>query len=351
VSALVGLAGAWLWQRSPARRVAAWVLAVVGPALVTLALIPFRSSLSLGGFLFCILLVVIAVAVTGGARPALTGAMLSVPAGTYFFASPYENLGVALRPDLLSLVAFVIAGPAAVILISKLAQLAEEQASSQRVEAALRRVATLVARGVPPAEIFSAVAGKARRLFDAHDAAVFRFVPDGGAILVTGLGPGLAETPAGARREPDDISATTAVWRTGRPVRVDEDAWSTASGPFADFVRTLGLSSVVASPIIVQGRRWGALVVSMTGKAPPPDTEERPAFFTELVGTAVANAESLAELTASRARVVATADETRRRIERDLHDGAQQRLVSLALALQAAQAAVPPQAGELGGRG
>jgi len=157
---------------------------------------------------------------------------------------------------------------------------------------------------------------------------------------------GLAGAPAGARREPDDFSATTAVWRTGRPARVDEDAWSTASGPFADFLRTLGLSSVVASPITVQDRLWGALAVTMTRNTPPPDTEARLAFFTELVGTAISNAENLAELTASRARIVATADETRRKIERDLHDGAQQRLVSLALALRAAQMAVP-QSGEL----
>ncbi|HYZ56794.1 MAG TPA: DUF4118 domain-containing protein, partial [Streptosporangiaceae bacterium] len=348
MSALGGLAGAWLWRRSPARRVAAWVLAVVGPALVTLALTPFRLSLSLGGFLFCMLLVVIAVAVIGGARPALTGVVLGVLWGEFFYAFPHGNPGVMLGLDLVSLIAFAIAGPAAGILIAQLAQLAQEQASSRRVEAALRRVATLVARGVPPAEIFSAVAGEARRLFDACDAAVFRFEPDGGAILVAGQGPGLAKTPAGARREPDDISVTTAVWRTGRSVRMDEDAWSTASGPFADLVRTLGLSSVVASPIIVQGRRWGALVVSVTRKAPPPDTEKRLASFTELVATAVSNAENLAELTASRARIVATADETRRKIERDLHDGAQQRLVSLSLALRAAQTAVPPQLGELG---
>ncbi len=78
-------------------------------------------------------------------------------------------------------------------------------------------------------------------------------------------------------------------------------------------------------------------------------TEARLASLTELVATAIANAENLAQLTASRARVVVAADETRRRIERDLHDGAQQRLVSLALALQAAQVAVPPQLGELAG--
>jgi signal transduction histidine kinase len=110
------------------------------------------------------------------------------------------------------------------------------------------------------------------------------------------------------------------------------------------------LRSAVATPIIVQGRLWGLVAVgSRRDKLLPSDTEARLASFTELVDTAVANAENLTELTASRARVVAAADETRRRIERDLHDGAQQRLVSLSLALQAAQAAVPPKLGELEG--
>ena len=118
---------------------------IVGPAVITLALLPFRSSIGLGGFLFCELLVVTAVAVIGGARPALAGVVLGVLAGAFFFAPPYENLSVDVRPDLVSLVAFAIVGPATGILIGKLAQLAEEHASSGRVEAALRRVATLVA--------------------------------------------------------------------------------------------------------------------------------------------------------------------------------------------------------------
>src|SRR5205807_9138843 len=110
------------------------------------------------------------------------------------------------------------------------------------------------------------------------------------------------------------------------------------------------LRSAVATPIIVQGRLWGLVAVGSRGdNLLPSDTEARLASFTELVDTAIANAENLTELTASRARVVAAADETRRRIERDLHDGAQQRLVSLSLALQAAQATVPPQLGELEG--
>ena len=100
----------------------------------------------------------------------------------------------------------------------------------------------------------------------------------------------------------------------------------------------------MGAPISVEGRLWGLVVVMSTSDEPlPADTEARLAGFTELVATAIANAEANAELTASRARIVATADQTRRRIERDLHDGAQQRLVTLALQLRAAQAEVPAQ--------
>ena len=136
---------------------------IVGPAVITLALLPFRSSIGLGGFLFCELLVVTAVAVIGGAWPALAGVVLGVLTGAFFFAPPYENLSVDVRPDLVSLVAFAIVGPATGILIGKLAQLAEEHASSGRVEAALRRVATLVAGAAQADELFGAVTEEAGR--------------------------------------------------------------------------------------------------------------------------------------------------------------------------------------------
>ena len=119
------------------------------------------------------------------------------------------------------------------------------------------------------------------------------------------------------------------------------------SDPTADALRELGIRSMVASPIIVEGRLWGA-VTAWTRRGPfPPGTADRMTDFTELVATAVGNAESRAELTASRARIVAAADQTRRRIERDLHDGTQQRLVSLGLELRLAQGMVPADLGEL----
>src|SRR5260370_26263859 len=117
-----------------------------------------------------------------------------------------------------------------------------------------------------------------------------------------------------------------------------------ASGPVAAVAREASFRSLVGTPIVVEGRLWGLMIAATSGEqCLPADSEGRLAGFTDLVATAISNAESRSDLAASRARVVAAADETRRRIERDLHDGAQQRLVLLALQLRAAQAAVPPE--------
>jgi signal transduction histidine kinase len=138
----------------------------------------------------------------------------------------------------------------------------------------------------------------------------------------------------------------TTVAQTGRPARMD--SYADGSGPIGVVARESGVRSAVGTPIIVEGRLWGVMVAASTSEQPlPHDTEARLAAFTELLATAIANAEVRADLAASRARIVATADGTRRRIERDLHDGAQQQLVALALRLRAAQAATPPGLGDL----
>jgi signal transduction histidine kinase len=125
------------------------------------------------------------------------------------------------------------------------------------------------------------------------------------------------------------------------------DSFADASGPVGVAARAAGYRSVVGTPIVVEGRLWGAMTVSSTAEQPlPADTEARLASFTELVATAIANTESRAQLTASRARIVTASDETRRRIERDLHDGAQQRLVSIALELRLAKSMLPPELDE-----
>ena len=166
-------------------------------------------------------------------------------------------------------------------------------------------------------------------------------------MVVGSVGEDPVNLPVGTRVELRDYLAPAVVWRTGRSARVDEDVWSSVSDPVADGLRELGIRSMVASPITVEGRLWG-VVTALTRRGPfPSGTADRMADFTELVATAVGNAESRAELAASRARIVAAADQTRRRIERDLHDGTQQRLVSLGLELRLAQSMVPAELPEL----
>ena len=207
-------------------------------------------------------------------------------------------------------------------------------------QAALRRVATLVARGVAPAEVFSAVARELARVLGVQNAAVWRYEPDGGATLLAARDqPGAKKMPVGMRftLEGDNIAAM--VLHTGRPARMDSH--DNAAGSAAAQIRELDLRGGVGAPIIVDGRLWGAAIVGTSRAEPlPPDTEARVEDFAELVATAIANAEAHTDLTVSRARIVAAADDARRRIERDLHDGAQQRLVSLGLELRTAEASL-----------
>ncbi len=225
---------------------------------------------------------------------------------------------------------------------------AESRAALTRLveeQAALRRVATLVARGVPPVEIFSAVSDEVAHLFRAQ-AAVLRFEHDGPAAVFVGVAKTL-ELPVGTRWGLQAGMASAEVYRTGCSARVDAMDWSSTSGAVAVAARRLGTVSTVGSPVFVEGRRWGAMIVSSTDELLPVGTEGRLEKFTELLATAIANAESRSELAASRRRIVAASDEARRRIERDLHDGTQQRLVSLGLAARAALADGAADRGDL----
>ena len=195
-------------------------------------------------------------------------------------------------------------------------------------QAALRRVATLVARGVPPEEIFDAAAAEVRTLLGADLTALIRYETDGTLTSVAG------QAAPGSQFTPDGATLSAAVLRTGRPVRRDYGSGDDAAVAAA---HRLGIRAAVGAPIVVQGRRWGAMVAAWKTEDPSHDSEERLAQFTELVATAIANAQSRAELAASRSRVVATADETRRRLERDLHDGAQQSLVHALITLKLAR--------------
>jgi signal transduction histidine kinase len=213
-------------------------------------------------------------------------------------------------------------------------------------QAALRRVATLVARAAPPAEVLNAVTEEAGRLLRADYATMNRYSPDGTVTVVaTWSTTGVVGVPVGAQRKLGGRNLQTRIFQTHEPDRIDD--YYHASGPIADAHHALGLRAAVGVPVSVEGQLWGTIFAGSHTGPLPAGTEERLAGFTELAATAIANAEAQAALTASRARIVATADATRQRIERNLHDGAQQRLVSLALELRAVEASAPPGSSEL----
>ena len=212
------------------------------------------------------------------------------------------------------------------------ARLAEEQA-------ALRRVATLVARGASPAAVFDVVATEVAHVLDTDRMTVARYEPDGTATVVADRSrPGL-QIPVGTRLTLEGDSVTGAVLRSGRLVR--RDRWEGATGSMAALARKMGLRLAIGVPILVEGRVWGSVSAGWQREEPPHvDMESRMAQFTELVATAIANADSRAEVVASRARVLAAGDDARRRVVRDLHDGAQQRMVHTILTLQLATRAL-----------
>jgi signal transduction histidine kinase len=218
---------------------------------------------------------------------------------------------------------------------SALARLAEEQG-------ALKRVAILVARGSPAEQVFAAVTEELGRLLSVDMANMCRYEPDNTMTFVAIWDKGDEGFRLGSRWPLGGQNLATRVFETGRSVRIDN--YADASGPLSVVAQDTGIRSAVGSPIIVEGRLWGMMGAgSGIGQALPPDSEARLASFTEVVAMAIANAESRAELRASRARIITATDETRRRIERDLHDGTQQQIVSLLLELRSAAATVPSE--------
>jgi len=211
-------------------------------------------------------------------------------------------------------------------------RLAEEQA-------ALRRVATLVAEGAVPTAVFDAVAAEMEALLEADQVALSRYEPGAEVTVVAHRGTGAQQVPPGTRVSHEGESVTSIVRRTERPAWMDysEDA----HGAIAELARTLSVRVAVGAPVVVEGRLWGVIQASWSGEqSPPTDTEQRMAQFAQLLDTAIANADSRDQLTASRARLVTEADEARRRVVRDLHDGAQQRLVHTIVTLKLAERAL-----------
>jgi signal transduction histidine kinase len=204
-------------------------------------------------------------------------------------------------------------------------------------QAALRRVATAVAEQRTPDEIFTILTREVAMLFGATGASLVKFEPgDRGRVIADWSAPGTRGLAPGLKIGFDLDSSLQRVYRTGSAARID--AYPEASDEIADYVKRIGAHAAVAAPVTLDGRIWGAVAMSTSRPRPfPASAEEQLASFAELVALGVANAEVRSQLTASRVRIVQAGDEARRRIERDLHDGAQQRLVALALHLRLAR--------------
>jgi signal transduction histidine kinase len=200
---------------------------------------------------------------------------------------------------------------------------------------ALRRIATLVAGEAAPSAVFEQVTAEVGRLFGVPSARVVRYEEGAEATIVGGWSadPDFAGLPVGARVPLDSDTVIVRVRRSGTAHRVT--SYEGVGGELAERLRAVGFGASVAAPVHVGGRIWGALVVSAADPRRLPDgAEERLVAFAELVAQALANADAYEKLAASRARIVEAGDAERRRLERNLHDGAQQRLVALALNLR-----------------
>jgi signal transduction histidine kinase len=352
--------GSMLLGRPPLRASLGFAVAVACIAAETAVLLLLKSFAPDNSFGVLYLIGVLIVATGWSAGLAAATAVASAVAYNYLRRWPDISGALTQIEDWVVIFVFVVVGLVAHVL-ARIARARAADAEERRREAeasreelgvlaeqqaALRRVATLVARGVPASEVFPAVTRELARSLGVANAALWRYEPDGTATLVAARDDPQqrGQMPVGSRWNLDGENIAAMVADSGQPARMDSH--DTAVGDAAALIRRLGLRGGVGAPIVVEGRLWGVAVVGSTEPL-PPDAEQRVREFTELVATAIANAEAHAALTASRARIVTATDEARRRLERDLHDGAQQRLVSLGLELRSIEAEVPSELGSL----
>ncbi|HEY2317324.1 MAG TPA: GAF domain-containing protein [Solirubrobacteraceae bacterium] len=277
----------------------------------------------------------IADAQRGSGMRACAGAPILVDGGVWGAISVLSTASTALPQqieyrlaEITELVASAISNIAS---REELARLAEEQS-------ALRRVATLVARAVPEEQLFATVAEEVGRLFGADLAGLIRYEDDLSITPVAGWGAVGAHPPWPDPWPADEADPATMMAKTRQPVRID---WQGVPGPIAGMLRDAGIRSSVGSPVLVDGRLWGAFALHSSDSNPfPLDSESRLEAFAELIAIAISNIEARAELAASRARIVEAADGERRRVVRDLHDGAQQRLVHTIVTVKRGQLAL-----------
>lgn len=223
-------------------------------------------------------------------------------------------------------------------------ELYERTVALGRQQAALRRVATLVAARAEPADVCRAVTTEVADELGVEHVTAVRFTSDGDCEILAarddGAGVDSAGVAAGERLALGGNNVSTLVARTGSAATLD---YADATGPIGDRLAERGIRFGIGVPVTVDDQPWGAVIVGTTQRAAPTDLRLRLSDFADLVATAVYNSESRAAMARSRARVIAAADQARRSIERDLHDGAQQRIVSLGLDIRAVQSSIPPE--------
>jgi signal transduction histidine kinase len=213
-------------------------------------------------------------------------------------------------------------------------------------QAALRRIAALLARSVPAEEVFDAVVDEVRSLLDVDAAGLGRFEANKTATLLAVSADEDARVALPTVITTEGHNVLGMVMRTGRPARIDDYTKATG-GEHVRRYREAGVRSGAGAPVQLRERVWGVLAVySMHGRL-PPDMEGRLVDFAALVASALANVQAWSELEASRVRIISAADEARRRVMRDLHDGAQQRIVALAFRARTLAASDAAQASGL----
>jgi len=214
--------------------------------------------------------------------------------------------------------------------------------SDRDEHAALLEIAMLIAREAPAETVFEAVSEAAARRLGSDSGAVLRYVGDERAVVVGVWREGGRGLPVNAELDFDRRNSSAGrVRSTGRPARAD--SYEGQHGELPVLMRAIDVRSSVAAPVTVAGEVWGAVAVTSSRAEPlPAGSESRITDLAELAASAVAHEQALSRLEASRRRLVEEADEARRRLERELHEGTQQHLLALTLKLRMARSRADP---------
>ncbi|WP_237165807.1 GAF domain-containing protein [Mycolicibacterium peregrinum] len=317
------------------------IVAIVFIAAETLVVTQLRRSAPESSFGAVFLLGVLVVSAGWGRWLAVSTSLVSAVVYVHFHMETHGALLPIHDQDIAAILVFLPVALLTNVLVGQARLRAADAAALAGQQAALRHVATLVARGSHPDEVYPAAVAELAGGLGMDHVGLLLYQDDATATVLASRDPhGATKLHIGERFPLESGSLLSTIAQTAAPARIEDYAGET--GVTATRILGIGIRSAVGAPITVDGEVRGVLVV---GAARPgafdAGTEARVADFADLVATAIANSETRAALTASRARIVTAADQARRRFERDLHDGAQQRVVSLSLALRATQASLP----------